>query len=382
MLLKILLINYEYPPFGGGAANATQQIALALVDAGHQVAVLTSAVGNDVNRHDGVDLIPVNSKRRRYGQSNLLEMGGFLIRACWWVLRLRQREWDVAIVFFGVPCGPVASLLKWRFDIPYIVSLRGGDVPGFEPQMTGLQFLLTPIRRLIYRNALDVVANSRSLASLSESHDPGPVTVIPNGVDTAFFRPENHSRGSGDDLRLLMSSRFHRQKRIPETLFLLNQARQAGVSFKLLLVGEGPDEGRIRKTITDLSLERCVTLMGWAERKKLVSIYQSVDCFLSLSLQEGMPNSVLEAMACELPVMLSDTPFHRELVKDKITGFLVNPEDASFLIEDLRLIDMNPVKAIEIGKKARELVEQEFSWSATASGYLSLFNTHLYKKEM
>ena len=61
MLLKILLINYEYPPFGGGAANATQQIALALVDAGHQVAVLTGAVGNAVNRHDGVDLIPVNS---------------------------------------------------------------------------------------------------------------------------------------------------------------------------------------------------------------------------------------------------------------------------------------------------------------------------------
>jgi glycosyltransferase involved in cell wall biosynthesis len=88
-----------------------------------------------------------------------------------------------------------------------------------------------------------------------------------------------------------------------------------------------------------------------------------------------MPNSVLEAMACELPVMLSDIPSHRELVKDKITGFLVNPEDASSLIEGLKLIDMNPVQATEMGKKARELAEQEFSWSATASGYLSLFNT-------
>jgi glycosyltransferase involved in cell wall biosynthesis len=375
VLLKILLINYEYPPFGGGAANATQQIALALVDAGHQVAVLTGAVGNAVNRHDGVDLIPVNSKRRRYGQSNLLEMGSFLIRACWWVLRLKQREWDVAIVFFGVPCGPIASLLKWRHGIPYIVSLRGGDVPGFEPQMTGLHTLLTPIRRLIYRSALDVVANSRSLASLSESRDPGSVRVIPNGVDTAFFRPANHNRGTSDDLRLLMSSRFHRQKRIPETLFLLNQARQAGISFKLLLVGEGPDEGRIKETISSLSMEPHVTLMGWVKKKELVSIYQSVDCFLSLSLHEGMPNSVLEAMACELPVMLSDIPSHRELVKDNITGFLVNPEDASAVVESLNLIEMNPVQATEMGKKARELAEQEFSWSATASGYLSLFNT-------
>ena len=196
-----------------------------------------------------------------------------------------------------------------------------------------------------------------------------------------FFRPANHNRGTSDGLRLLMSSRFHRQKRIPETLFLLNQARHAGVSFKLLLVGEGPDEGRIKETISSLSMEPHVTLMGWVKKKELVSIYQSVDCFLSLSLHEGMPNSVLEAMACELPVMLSDTPFHRELIKDKITGFLVNPEDASFLIEDLRLIDMNPVQATEMGEKARELVEQEFSWSATASGYLSLFDTHFTKKK-
>ena len=99
------------------------------------------------------------------------------------------------------------------------------------------------------------------------------------------------------------------------------------------------------------------------------------DIFTHTSRFEGVPNSVLEAMACELPVTLSDIPSHRELVKDKITGFLVNPEDAFSVIEDLRLIDMNPVQATEMGKKARELVEQEFSWSATASGYLSLLNT-------
>ena len=338
--------------------------------------MLTGGDPSSRERNGAIDLISVDSRRKHYGRSSLLEMGSFLLRACVWAIHLKRCRWDLSIVFFGLPCGPISSLLKWRFGVPYIVSLRGGDVPGFERQVAGLHFLLSPLRRFVYRKAIRVVANSKSLAALSESRDPFKIEVIPNGVETGMFQSANYSRDGNGEIRLLMASRFHRQKRIPETLRLLDQARQAGVNFKLYLVGEGPEEKTIRKVISELDLEHCVRLTSWVETGQLISLYQSADCFLSLSYCEGMPNSVLEAMSCELPVILSDIPAHRELVQDNVTGFLVTLDDKLTLVRILRLIKNNPSKARMIGEKAREYVRQSFSWTATAKNYLSLLETH------
>jgi len=371
---RILLINYEYPPYGGGAANATQKLALALKQEGNSVSVLTSAATGDGPRDDEIEIISVNSLRSRYGQSSIIEMASFLMKACAFVFRLNESKWDIAIVFFGIPCGPIATLLKWRFRIPYVVSLRGGDVPGFESQVTLLHRVLTPVRRFVYKHSVAVVANSESLANLSRSTDSSAVEVIPNGVDTDFFCPSCVGRIKKGPLMFLISNRFHRQKRIPETLELLSQARDLGIDFRLFLVGEGPEEAVIKAAINDLSLEDYVTVKGWVRREELVGIYQSADCFLSLSAYEGMPNSVLEAMASQLLVILSDIEAHREIVSSGINGYLISNEDPTAFFAILRQIKAEEGRSAHLAENARNMVQKKFSWSQAAQSYLSLFD--------
>lgn len=192
--MRLLLINYEYPPVGGGAANATANIARALVELGHSPIVLTAAYNAQPPRRlvDGVDIIRVPARRERPDRSGLFEMATYVASAAIALPRLlRTEEIDAAIVFFSMPCGPLGLLAHIWANIPYIVSLRGGDVPGTESGLGLAYSVLRPVRRWVLRKAAAVVANSSGLKSLSEAADPIEVRVIPNGVDTEFFRPRD-----------------------------------------------------------------------------------------------------------------------------------------------------------------------------------------------
>ena len=209
--MRVLLVNYEYPPFGGGAGNATQEIGRALAKMGHTVTVLIGGKGDFCTDPDGIRIVPVGSSRNNLSQASFKEMFSFLLRGVFWALSSRGRDFDLAIVFFALPCGPIATFLNKRWHVPYIVSLRGGDVPGLVPAIEPLHRLFAPFRRWVSKNATAVVANSSSLAELAQAADPVSVTVIPNGVDTQYYCPYGNSIAVKDaPLRLLLVGRFHR----------------------------------------------------------------------------------------------------------------------------------------------------------------------------
>ncbi len=119
--VKILLINYEYPPFGGGAGNATQEIGRALAKMGHAVTVLTGGKGDPYSDPDGICVVPVGSARKHLSQASFKEMFGFLLLGVFWALGRQGRDFNLAIVFFALPCGPIATFLKKRWHVPIIV---------------------------------------------------------------------------------------------------------------------------------------------------------------------------------------------------------------------------------------------------------------------
>ena len=102
---------------------------------------------------------------------------------------VRDERIEGIVAFFSIPSGPAAWWAHRATGVPYIVSLRGGDVPGAEAGLGSVHRFLTPFRRCILRSARSVVANSPGLQTLAEKADPGPVRLIPNGVDTEHFSP-------------------------------------------------------------------------------------------------------------------------------------------------------------------------------------------------
>ncbi|MCK4793430.1 MAG: glycosyltransferase family 4 protein [Desulfobacteraceae bacterium] len=376
--MNVLLINYEYPPIGAGAATATYHIAKELIKAGNSVTVLTSQYrdkrGAEVE--NGINVIRCRSLRKYAEQSNIAEMLSFLLSAS---LSLRSvvksREIEAAIVFFSFPCGPLGLLCRVFLKIPYVVSLRGGDVPGAEAGLRKLHVLLRPLRRLIFRKSVAVVANSSGLKEMSERADPFLVRVIPNGVDTNFFHPiDDSEKNKNNTFGFLFVGRFRSQKNLFYLLDRFEEFCRADFQpFVLHLVGDGPQKTDLQKHAEKLGIQDKMVWYGWVGKEKIRTLYQSVDCFVNPSLYEGMPNTVLEAMACELPVVASNVPGNNDLVRHGETGFLIDLERPEEFVSALGEILANPVTAQQMGKNGRQTAIRKFSWEKVAEEYLKIF---------
>ena len=117
-----------------------------------------------------------------------------------------------------------------------------------------------------------------------------------------------------------------------------------------------------------------ICLEGWMGKDDLLKQYQQADCYLNLSSYEGMPNTVLEAMACALPVIASDIPPHRGLVKHQVTGYLLDQARPDHLIDQLTELVTDRRRGRVMGEAGRQLVSASYSWTAVANSYMALFS--------
>lgn len=380
--MRLLLVNYEYPPIGAGAANAIYHIARECKRAGHVVTVLTAGTGNlrGLADDEGVTVYRCLSARRFKEKSNIREMISFIL---WGIASLRKvignDRYDGCIAFFSFPGGPVALAAKWLYGIPYIVSLRGGDVPGTEPSLKLFYFLLKPLRRLILKNSKAVTANSIGLKEMSEKADPYPVEYIPNGVDTEFYSPRS---GLKNDtvFSFLFVGRFREQKNIPFMFERLKELRSlSNKDFVLHMVGDGPLSGQLRRKADECGLSDIIRWHGWLEKDALRVVYRNSDCLLNFSIYEGMPNVVMEAMSCGLPAIVSDVPGNDLLVLNGDTGYICYLDDAGRFVEAMgELLRCSGVARMK-GLKARERVKSHFSWNSAAKKYVEMFECEIFK---
>ena len=374
--MKLLLVNYEFPPVGGGAANATSFLARALTELGHEVTVLTTAFGalRGTSTEAGVEVVRVRTLRRSADRSNPLEMLSFLLAALIPGLRLAwRRRFDATIAFFTIPSGPVA-LLPWIvLRIPYVVSLRGGDVPGFVPEIDAIHRWIAPLRRAVLRRASAIIANSASLAQLSTAADPFPVGVIPNGVDPLAFAPQGAANPAEDEFRILFVGRLHSQKNVGmliESAAAL--AAEPGPRVVLEIVGDGPERAALEKLAERAGAAALLRWRGWLDKPAVLDCYRRTHAFVNPSLYEGMPNTVLEAMACGVPVVASRIGGNEDLVVEGETGFLFDLGAPQQLTAALQRLRGSRALGIDLGARGRQRVIGEFSWPSVAERYVRL----------
>lgn len=376
--VNLLLVNYEYPPIGGGAANASQFLGRALLELGHSVEVLTSGLrGSDgITVEDGMRIHRLPVGRTHLDRASQWEMFTFLRQSRAAVAKLDHgRQPDATIAFFTIPCGPAALRLHRLTGAPYLVSLRGGDVPGHVPGM-GLKHALTqPLRRAVLRHARAIIANSEGLAVTSRAADPFPVAIIPNGVDCGLFRPETASPDASPTrrLRLLFVGRLHAEKNLGVVLQQLATLPPAmRTRFELAVAGDGVQRRELAALAHSLGLATQIQWLGWQAKAGLPALYRSADALVNPSFYEGMSNVVLEAMASGLPVFASDVPGNRALVIPDQTGVLFPLEQPAKLGEALAHLITDQAWGRLLGRNGRQRVEASFSWRRAAESYLEL----------
>jgi glycosyltransferase involved in cell wall biosynthesis len=375
--VNLLLINYEYPPLGGGAANATYYLARAWTQLGCNVTVLTSALGAGCRCEieDGVAVHRLPVRRTLPDQGSTPQMVRFIVHATARAVPVARRaRAHACVAFFTIPSGVVARWLHLRLGLPYLVSLRGGDVPGHVPQLHRMHQVTRPLRRSVLRHAAAIIANSASLADSSRAADPFPVAVVPNGVDCTTFRPFRHEdRPPGAPLRLLCVGRLHPEKNVRTVLQQIAALPTgARACVELTVVGDGAERGELTVLAGQLGIAPQVRWLGWKAKAELPAIYQASDVFVNPSLYEGMPNVVLEAMASGLPIIASDVPGNRSVVQPGVNGLLFRLDQPAELAETLVWLINNPAQVHSFGLAGRQLAEDRYSWTRAARSYLEL----------
>lgn len=367
--MRILFFNYEFPPLGGGGGNANFYLFREFADAPSlQIDCITSAWGGQDERVEFSANITLH--RLAIGKRDLhfwtqREVLAYLRRA-----HLKAAElvaaggYDLCHAFFGFPAGMLAWLRRSR--LPYLVSLRGSDVPGFNPRFSLQYVVLKPLFRRIWREANGVVANSAGLRALARRFEPGvDIAVIPNGIDTREFvpgRPEER-----EPAHLLCVSRLVERKGVQHLIEALPEVLRAVPDARLTLAGEGNLEGRLRQRCAELGIAGKATFMGYVPHAELPALYRRAELFIQPSFYEGMSNTVLEAMACALPIVATGEGGREELFRGNAESVPYGAHGA--LARAIIALLKDAGRRAGMGSRSREVAE-EFSWGAVASHYL------------
>lgn len=186
------------------------------------------------------------------------------------------------------------------------------------------------------------------------------MSYISNGVDIERIDGllENKNRSISDKFRFIYVARMIPLKK---HVFLLDVFREIDIPYELIFVGAEDSEGVIRKKIDEYHMNANVIITGLVPRNELFEILKNSDAYVSSSTIEGLPVSVLEAMAVRLPVLLSDISPHREIAK-VCEAVQILPFDKSvWKKEIIKLVNSDRNKLKNNGNKCREAIEKNFS---------------------
>ena len=365
--MKILMLNYEYPPVGGGGAPVTSQLCEHLVQLGHPTDVVTMRYKNlpHTETRNGVRIFRTPSYRARPDLCRTHEMATYLLGGWNAATRLaRQNHYDIIHAHFIIPTSPLARHIRRQTGIPYLVTCHGSDVPGHNPQrFVAMHKLLLPCWKSLVRSTDALVSPSDSLRQKILSICPEvQVRLIPNGIDVGGFRTDRPRHKT-----ILLCGRLLAFKGFQ---YVIEAVKDLSLDWHVHILGDGP----YRDTLTALAKDSKtpVTFHGWLDRNSAAfkDLYETSAVFILPSEAENFPTVLLEAMNAGLPIITTTAGGCPEVVGN--AGLLVPPRDADAIRQALlKLIDSEPLRR-DLSRKAIERVQQ-FSWKAVTQQYLEVY---------
>ncbi len=370
--LKFLILNYEFPPIGGGGGTGSRFMAKELVRLGHEVEITTAWFRGLAReyRRPGLVLRRLRTIRREAGRCRPPEMVSYMIVAFFHHLLHFWRRPDVIVSYHSIPSGVPALPLSILWRVPHIILFMGGDVPGFLPQDLARLHKITKIpNNLIVWQAKGAYGNSNGLRDMAAKAFPfKDVGVIPGGVDARVFFPPRKGRAGRSQINFLFVGRFTNQKGVDTLVRVIHRTMKTrpNVPWKARMVGDGPLLETIQSMVAELGLADHFEFPGWLDRQQMLAEYQRADVLTFPSRFEGMSNVVLEAISCGLPILSTRIAGTDELVEDGVNGFLTAVDDIDALSDRLgQLVDDEPLR-LRMGEASRRLVLEKWSWTQRA----------------
>lgn len=372
--MKILFLNYEYPPLGGGAGNASHYILKEFSKIpGLEVDLVTSSLDKSkiekFSENINIHYLDIGKKGNLHYQTNL-NLLTYSWKAFWYSKKLmKSKKFDLAHAFFGIPCGFIAM----KLGLPYIVSLRGSDVPFYNERFKWPDRLVfRRLSRFIWKKALYVVSLSNDLTQLARrTSKTQEISVIYNGINIEEFYPNIEKNSQEKTFNILFVGRLIERKGL---IYLLESLREIVADYpqvKLIVAGDGPMKKEYENYVASNELHEKVEFLGAVKHENMADLYQRSRVFVLPSLNEALGNVTQEALASGLPIITTKTGA-AELIGD--SGFVVEKKSSKEIEEALRKILLDENLRKQLSARSRELAEN-MSWENTAKKYYELFKS-------
>ncbi len=375
--MKLLILNYEYPPLGGGAGRCSQYQAEGLANLGHEVTVITTWYKGEkeIEEHENLKLIRVNSRRNLAFRSNPIEMFSWAIKTFGYIRKNKVHEHtDLVLAHFSIPGGLVALPVHRLFKVPYIIISHGQDIPWFSPKELFLYHLIfyLPIRWICSRASKVTVLSQQRLKELNRLTAPrhhSKHQIVPNGCDIGFFTPPETNKEK-ELLRILFVGRLTRQKDPFTQLRTMQILSQSDIPFSLEIIGDGPLRKKMESYVRAHQLHKQVKFSGWVSREELSNKYRRAHLLLITSIDEGQSLAMMEALASGLYLLTSPVSGSESLIHDKINGEYIpqgNPQEIAIRLE--AFYREKVLKQYRIPEDILKELRQSISWDHYVNAY-------------
>jgi len=377
--MRILMLNNEFPPLGGGMGTVNQALFHQFVlHKDMEIDLITSALGGHREKEqfsERIWIYKVPVWNRNIHHSSNRELVFYAIQAFWVANYLnRKKDYDFCFAWSGLPAGAVALALYRLDKLPYVIRVSGPDIPGFERRYQRLYPLLMPVIRAVWRSARPLIAKCQHEAEMIHAIDPEvPVAILPNGADLQGFSPGKSLSVEGT-LKVICVARLIERKGQQYLIQAAKQLLNEGIEVEIILVGTGDSMEDYRKLARDLNVLDRVRFEGYIPRDKIASCYQDAHVFALPSFNEGMSLAMLEAMASGLPLVVTRTGGNDCLAKDGLNGYTFTWGDVDQLACNLKKLSQDRLLLQQMGFESRRRVEK-FSWQGIVRQYVDLFAT-------
>lgn len=370
--MQIGLICDKYPPDPGGLAVSIHRLACGLTQAGHSVRVLTlttqlPAGETSLERQDGVEVWRLGAFKRADDTNS-----------AWFrlvVARHRERAFDQLHGYYLAGAGFVTVFCAQYLKLPSIVSARGNDLDRavFDPAKASQIFYALHQADIVTANAVDLQRKAEALAPERQ------VRLIPNGVDAQHFKPLPRDPDLERDLGLKDRQviGFVGEARYKKGMRYLLEACAAleHPALTLLLVGgvRSGEDKELFKSFCQMHPQADIRKTAYLPQQQLPAWYSLLDILALPSLYDGLPNALLEGMACARAVVGTPVGGIADVIQHNHNGWLVPAQDAQALQTALRALLDDAALRQRLGAAARQSVLEGYSLEAELAANLALY---------
>lgn len=346
--MKLLLLSDTY-------SEHTEKWALGLADNGFKIGIFSfNKASYAWYEHPNITIFFEPDKKIN-AESNLTKLA-YLKYVSILKKIIKQFKPDILHAHYATSYGLVGALSGFH---PFVISAWGTDVMRF-PQKN---FVAKSILKHNFKQATVICATSETIRTYIQGFVKKEVTVIPFGVDCEIFKKKDVKRIFDKESFVIgsikpLESIYHIDILIRSFKTVYESNRQA----RLLIIGEGSEQKKLVQLTEQLGLKEVITFTGRIPFNEVSDYFNQLNVLVNISAYESFGVSVIEAMACEVPVLVSDTGGLKEIVLNDSLGLKVPVGDEAAVTESLLQLINAPEKCKVLGENGRKYVLEKYNW--------------------